>query len=614
MLPDIELYKGGIVMSQENLEEQIKLSSEIENILNNQGCKIGTLGSPNYVSEFTIDVLEDSIHSPLQGKIVAFLYTEGGVKKLVLAQVAKLTDRNVWHEHPALRAVIKKMGRIPHISGETDLKGADLKLVACYEMDDVNNRLMPSQLYTPPSSGIPVYEVTNELVEKIQLYGKFYLGYFFGTKTLIPLSIRPFDTSEEGLGEAHHFGIFGKTGYGKSIIAAMLSVAFARYENMGVLIIDPQGEFANNTFSKPGFSFDYHKMLRFVRENFEIIDLSNIALTGVRTFIYLLAKEGFFDILGVKTAEKETMVVDGIAYRYEIQQENIRSFNVYTHIGYEEFIEMSINQIGTAYADPRREATARRREEENRQILRMIFNRIKELFASEERRTVDEVLRLVLEEGRFIILDLSRFIENIAAKFRRITTDEAKFIIMGELLGRLLNMIKTKFAIERSRANAVIFLDEAHLYVPQATPKESEKRGVKKLLTDAIKMTRKYGIGWVFITQSTADIDKIILKQLHNYIFVPGLSLGADAEHLEKIIGKENFEVYRNLPDPKVSGIYTFMVYGPIVGFSTVGAPIVIHSFRDGEEFIKENRLERIKRKLRIKRAPLGLKPSKIEK
>lgn len=612
MLLDIELSRRP-VMPQENLERQIKLSEEIENILN-KGCKIGTLGSPNYVSEFTIDILEDSIHSPLQGKIVAFLYTEGGVKKLVLAQIAKLTDRNVWHEHPALRAVIKKMGRIPHISGETDLKGANLKLVACYEVDDVNNRLVPTQLYTPPSSGIPIYEVTNELIEKIQLFGKFYFGYFFGTRTLIPLSIRPFDTSKEGLGEAHHFGIFGKTGYGKSIIAAMLSVAFARHKNMGVLIIDPQGEFANNTFSKPGFSFDYHKMLRYVRKDFEIIDLSNVALTGVRTFIYLLAKEDFFDILGVKTTEKETAVVDGLAYGYEIEQERVHNFNVYTHIGYEEFIEKTIREIVTAYADRKKADTTREREERHRPILQMIFNRIKELFASEERRTVDEVLRLVLEEGRFVILDLSKFIENITAKFRRITTDEAKFIIMSELLGRLLTMIKTKFAIERNRANAVIFIDEAHLYVPQIRPKESEKWEVKKLLTDAIKMTRKYGIGWVFITQSTADIDKIILKQLHNYIFVPGLSLGADAEHLEKIIGKENFEVYRNLPDPKVSGIYTFMVYGPIVGFSTVGAPIVIHSFRDGEEFIKENKLEEVGSTLRIKRALPGLRPSEIKK
>ena len=60
------------------------------------------------------------------------------------------------------------------------------------------------------------------------------------------LWFKHFDTGADGAGEAYHLGIFGKTGSGKSVLAKMIMLAYARYEKMGILVIDPQGEFSQD--------------------------------------------------------------------------------------------------------------------------------------------------------------------------------------------------------------------------------------------------------------------------------------------------------------------------------------------------------------------------------
>ena len=53
-----------------------------------------------------------------------------------------------------------------------------------------------------------------------------------------------FGGGAHGVGEAYHMGVFGKTGSGKTGLAKMLLGAYARHPEMGILVIDPQGEFS----------------------------------------------------------------------------------------------------------------------------------------------------------------------------------------------------------------------------------------------------------------------------------------------------------------------------------------------------------------------------------
>jgi len=88
--------------------------------------------------------------------------------------------------------------------------------------------------------------VTDEILDEIlspyreQL---FYLGHVYGSLPKLPLWFKHFDQGPEGAGEAYHLGIFGKTGSGKSVLAKMILLAYARYPKMALLVIDPKESF-----------------------------------------------------------------------------------------------------------------------------------------------------------------------------------------------------------------------------------------------------------------------------------------------------------------------------------------------------------------------------------
>src|SRR5262249_25035579 len=75
-----------------------------------------------------------------------------------------------------------------------------------------------------------------------------YLGHIYPTDVRLPMTLRHFGpVADGGAGEAYHAGIFGMTGSGKSVLAAYLIAAQLRHPQMGILVVDPQGQFASET-------------------------------------------------------------------------------------------------------------------------------------------------------------------------------------------------------------------------------------------------------------------------------------------------------------------------------------------------------------------------------
>jgi len=136
-----------------------------------------------------------------------------------------------------------------------------------------------------------------------------------------------------------------------------------------------------------------------------------------------------------------------------------------------------------------------------------------------------------------------------------------------------------------------VVLDEAHHYVPQDVGRSPDRIRLLKLIEDATRTTRKYGIGWMFITQSIADFSKEVYRQIHDHVFAWGLGIGADETHVSQVVGRELFELYQTLPNPKQSGTYGFMVAGGIVALGTRGTPMVIRGFPSMEKFLSVNSL-----------------------
>jgi hypothetical protein len=70
------------------------------------------------------------------------------------------------------------------------------------------------------------------------------IGKMYNTSIKLPMIFRHFG-DYPGLGEAYHIGVFGKTGSGKSYLARMILLSYAKNEDMSLILIDPQGEFSN---------------------------------------------------------------------------------------------------------------------------------------------------------------------------------------------------------------------------------------------------------------------------------------------------------------------------------------------------------------------------------
>ncbi|GAH90903.1 unnamed protein product, partial [marine sediment metagenome] len=91
----------------------------------------------------------------------------------------------------------------------------------------------------------------------------------------------------------------------------------------------------------------------------------------------------------------------------------------------------------------------------------------------------------------------------------------------------------------------------------------------RSIFIDAVRTTRKYGLGWIFISQTLSSLDREILNQIRIYIFGFGLGWGIERQALREIIGgaKEAIRLYQMFRDPQ-SGLgdreYPFMTIGPI--------------------------------------------------
>jgi hypothetical protein len=119
--------------------------------------------------------------------------------------------------------------------------------------------------------------------------------------------------------------------------------------------------------------------------------------------------------------------------------------------------------------------------------------------------------------------------------------------------------------------SAHVLLDEAHRHAPSGRLEEdSESDRLRSLLRRAVRETRKYGIGWFFISQTLGGIDNEILQQLRILAFGFGLAMGTELDRLRDFAGgdKRALELYQSFRDPqsfpsKKLQEFPFMAVGP---------------------------------------------------
>ncbi len=174
-------------------------------------------------------------------------------------------------------------------------------------------------------------------------------------------------------------------------------------------------------------------------------------------------------------------------------------------------------------------------------------------------------------------------------------------MIQALVIKRLLEGIRmvAECAYKQNRSlNTLVLMDEAHRLAPREEPESEEKKAVRGILIDAARTTRKYGVGWLFISQTLSSPHREILEQLRIFFFGFGLGMGAEFKALSELVGGRSkaLDLYQLFRDPHSSfdsatREYSFMTIGPVSPLSFAGTPLFFNAFNTVREFLDTNRL-----------------------
>ena len=601
----------------------------------NQAVPIGVVGSPSDTNQITIDILESAENSRIRGQMVYLVLPLGnsGQQMAVLGQISRVETKNRWHEDMAFRGIIKRQGELQNLSGRADVRTATISVQAAFmirENEKGEEFSSEDMLGTSPSTGKAVYAVRDEvlsiLLEKHQKE-IVYLGRVFGTEVKMPQHLRHFGKGTGGVGEAYHIGVFGKTGSGKSGLAAYLLLCYARQREMGVLFIDPQGQFSSGW----GLPFDLHRALFAQGRDVKVYKMA----TGLRLgdnalqFCELLAKAKFYQFLGIKNTDNAEIAVE-VLYNHVRKALTAASAKLDAAPG--SLLKDTLTLWLSDEKSLERIYTGKERREQLAERLRQILTDSEEFTDCQKRWTtaldmfqridskgnertpLTQVVASMINTAEtdtqpFIFLDIS----GEGTEFK--DDDEIKALLLKEIASTLNREGGEAFAQGR-QLNCLIALDEAHRFVRNFT-RSSDTSEMSKLTTefvDAVRTTRKYGLGYLFITQTLASLHREIIGQLRLCAFGYGLTMGSELANLNELVGDpEALSLYRSFVDPQSRKQYPFMFTGPASPLSFTGSPIFVEMFTSYDDFVAANPWADYSGTPKVRNAPLPTRGFKDE-
>lgn len=591
--------------------------------------RVGVIGSPSSTTELALDILASAVNKKLVGELALFRYMQDGLPHYAMGQITEITLRNVWHEDPTMRSLIRQRGKIDTVSERQDTHAGEMIISAVFSGNTEGYR--PSILGTVPSTGTPVHLADDAVLQELlspyrdQL---FYLGHVYGSRPLLPLWFKHFDTGPQGAGEAYHLGIFGKTGSGKSVLAKMILLAYARYPKMALLVIDPQGEFAKEVRGEqvPGeFHLPTKQILTHYKKPARVYGVRDIILDRWELFEQILLQSGFFLRLGVRASENQRQAAEVLSE--QLQKDKIKLALLHERESFDKAWQrlqeerIQVRFYGTKDALER--VRQQMKEIDQEDLYLTAWLPVAQLFREDRKdaRKVERVLYDLFDlesvQRPLVVVDLS--VESALESKSAVQplplfdgepgTDEEEIpqilwneTIQALVIKRLLEGVR--FTAERAyrdnrSLNTLVLIDEAHRLAPREDPGRDEKKAVRGILVDAARTTRKYGVGWMFISQTLSSLHREILEQLRIFFFGFGLGMGTEYKALSELVGGRSkaLDLYQLFRDPHsafdtTSREYSFMTIGPVSPLSFSGTPLFFNSFNTVDEFLAANSLQ----------------------
>ena len=536
----------------------------------------------------------------LVGELALFRFPQDSAPHYALGQITEVQLRNIWHEDPSMRSLIRQRGRVDAVSERQDTHLGQMVISAVFRKGGPGG-YEPSILGTVPSTGTTIHLVNDKVLEEILRPFReqiFYLGHVYGSKPKLPLWFKHFDRGPDGAGEAYHLGIFGKTGSGKSVVM----LAYTRYPKMALLVVDPQGEFSKDMRSGGStgeFALPVGDLARKLGKQSVILTVRNLVLDRWELLEQILGESLFFERLTVPQGENRQLACSILADK--LQKANVKLKDL--------FQRASFDKAWTFLADEkvqkvfyRTEASRTRfdtalRDASPDEFFTNYWGPVTELFREDRQgaKSIHKALSWLLDtkaDNRpILVIDLSK--EQARDLF---WNDRIQSLVIKRLLDGLTQTAEYFFREGRS-LNALVVIDEAHRLAPRELPRDDDAaRGVRAVLADAARTTQKYGLGWLFISQTLSSLDSEIVQQLRIFFFGFGLALGQEFQSLRQLVGSSGkaLDLYQLFRDPHsafdaASRQYSFMTIGPVSPLSFSGTPLFLNAFNTVEAFLAAN-------------------------
>lgn len=589
----------------------------------NRNQDVAVVGSPSSNAELTLDLLQEATEERLVGALTAFQAIQNGSQITSVGQVVGIELRNRWHEDSVFRNLIKRTGEIPPITNRQDTRIANLVVGATFRRGD--SGFEPEVLGMVPATGTRVFRVDQPLLDSLlEVYQDeiVYLGRAYANDVLYPMWFKHFGSGVGGAGEAYHLGVFGKTGSGKSGLAKMTLCAYAQHVSMGILIIDPQGEFAlelsGTRVGQQGLPLD--QTIRNLGREIHVFRIADIQLDDWNTFEEMVISLRFLEQLGIPGAS-----VENSRRAAEVIRNALEEKHTLENLGSASVLNDALNAINDQnnaafiYSTKARAHQLQQRVERfltNQVLLTQLLNQhwqpICALFtvgagrrrlfnyapaehqSDQNRGIVNMLLSEPENEGArpVVVVDISR------QGNQRFWSEALQRRMLAKLLNVLIAQSTSSLSTQQS-ANVLVLLDEAHRHAPSGRLEEdSEADNLRSLLRRAVRETRKYGLGWFFISQTLGGIDQEILQQLRILAFGFGLALGSEFDRLRDFVGgdKRSLELYQSFRDPQSFPRrdlqeFPFMAVGPVSPLAFSGKPVFFTAFTEWNEFKRVNEL-----------------------
>jgi IS1 family transposase len=568
------------------------------------GERIGVIGSPSSTGGLSLEILGGAVGRKLVGELALFRFLQDNAAHYALGQITEVTLRNLWHEDATMRSLIRQRGRVDAVSERQDTHQGEMTTSAVFAQGTKSYE--PSMLGTVPSTGTSIQLINDEVLDELLAAYRaqlFYLGTVYGSRPRLPLWFKHFDRGPDGAGEAYHLGIFGKTGSGKSVLAKMILLAYARYSNMALLVIDPQGEFAKDISGKTAgeFQLPLGPILRRLGKKPVVMSVRNLVLDTWALFEQTLFESPFFERLSVPRGENRQLACSILAEK--LPKAGVRLRDLHQRASFDKAWEL-LNEEKIQKVFYRTEASRARfqsmlDEVDANEFFNDHWSPATQLFREDrdQARTVEKALNWLFSRDHstrpILIIDLSR--EQATGMF---WNDKIQALVIKRLLFGVNQAAENAYKDEVG-LNTLVVIDEAHRLAPRQIPEDADDvKAVRNQLIDAVRTTRKYGLGWMFISQTLSSLHQEILQQLRISFFGFGLGLGTEFMALRDLVGGKSpaLDLYRLFRDPHSSfdiatRSYSFMTIGPVSPLSFAGTPLFLNAYNTVEEFLKQNNL-----------------------